>query len=160
MEALIKAFEIYGTKNEYIKLEINEIYGFPNETSFRGGYDIKCNLSVSSDIYSITTDDYYSSTGALYNFYNQLKKCYDTLNGKASYEVYFAENYLLFDVLFKDGKASISGQYRHNPMLKNILYFEFESDQSYFAEVMNDLEQLIKRFGDNKGINNIKNTST
>ena len=152
MESVIKAFEINGTKSEIIKLEINEVYGFPKETSFRGGYDIKCNLWISSGIYSINTDSYFSSTGALYNFYDQLKQCYETLNGKASYEVYCAENYLLFDILFKDGKVSISGQYRHDPMLKNILYFEFESDQSYFVPVIKYLEQLIKRFGDNKGI--------
>ncbi|MBD5632176.1 MAG: hypothetical protein HDP34_02980 [Clostridia bacterium] len=142
----VKTFEINGTNGEVIRLEITEVYGFPNETSFRGGYDVKCSLEIACGIYSTKTDCYYSSTGAICEFYNQLKQCYDTLNGKAHYEVYCAENDLIFEVLFDSGKAQVKGKYQDEPMTKNVLHFEFLCDQSYFNETLTDLKKAINLF--------------
>ena len=73
MELPITAFYIKGLNNDFIKLEILEIYGFPAETSFRGGYDIKCRLEISCGIYHLLTDNYFSSTDALLQFLENLK---------------------------------------------------------------------------------------
>lgn len=151
MEYPIKAFEITGRDNARIKLEITEVYDFPNLTSFRGGYDILCNLEITAGVYVMRTDRYYSSTGALYDFYTALKLRYDELNGKAVYHVYHAENDLDFEVVFEQGRVTITGSYRDDPVLKNSLDFEFISDQSYFTEVLNDLKKIIVAFGDNNG---------
>lgn len=78
----IKCFEIKGFKQERIKLEILEVFGFPDETSFRGGYDIRCNLEINAGIYACRTENYYSSTSALYDFYIALQNCYDNLTAR------------------------------------------------------------------------------
>ncbi|MBO9131060.1 hypothetical protein [Bacillus sp. 165] len=36
----MKEFIIAG-KHGFIRIELNEVYGFPNETSYLGGYDVK-----------------------------------------------------------------------------------------------------------------------
>ena len=153
MEQPIKAFEIKDGKGNYVKLEIIEVYGFPDQNSFRGGYDIKCNLTIKSGLYFVDTNYYLSSTGALYNFYNDLNKAYKKLTGATKYEVYLSENDLTFTVLFEQGEVKVTGKYQDNPTEKNILEFEFYSDQSFFYEVLQDLKTVINLFGDNKGKN-------
>lgn len=153
MEYPIKVFEIKGRGNECIKLEIAETFDFPKRTTFRGGYDIRCSLDITVGIYTAHTDHYYSSTGALYNFYVALQNCYSTLNGKAIYAVYMPENDLTIEVLFDEGRVEIKGQYRDNMVERTSLLFEFVSDQSYFNEVLRDLKKIVLAFGDNKGIN-------
>lgn len=153
MDYPIKVFEIKGFSGERIKLEITDVFGFPNETSFRGGYDVKCNLEISSGPYSVRTNNYYSSTGALYNFYDELFKCYNDLNGMASYNLDFPENYFDLNVKFDEYGVNISGKYQDDSIIKNILNFEFTSDQSYFKEVVSDLKKIVLQFGDNQGIN-------
>ena len=153
MEYPIRVFEIKGYGNECIRLEIAETFGFPNETSFRGGYDVRCSLDITVGIYTAHTDHYYSSTGALYNFYIALQNCYNTLNGKAIYAVSMAENDLTMKVLFNKGKVEIKGHYRDNLAESTSLSFELVSDQSYFNEVLLDLKKVVLAFGDNKGIN-------
>ena len=144
MDYPIKAFEIIGRNDERIKLEITEVYGYPEQTSFRGGYDVVCNLEITAGVYSVYSDHYYSSTGALYDFYTALQKCYDSLNGKAKYAVYCAENDLEFEVVFDQGRVEVIGSYSHDdPTSNNSLHFEFVSDQSYFVAVLNDLKKIV-----------------
>ncbi|MDE7107923.1 MAG: hypothetical protein K2O39_06320 [Clostridiales bacterium] len=133
-------------------MEIIEVYGFPNGTSFRGGYDILCSLEITAEAYTVRSERYYSATGALYDFYVALQNAYDKLNGKAIYNVYCAENDLEFEVTFDNGKVKVSGSYQDNPHVKNVLSFEFISDQSYFKEVLNDLKKIVLMFGDKKGM--------
>mgnify|MGYP003315649855 CR=1 FL=1 len=134
-----------------LRIDIVEVFGFPDKTSFKGGYDIKCNLEIVSNVYCVRTNNYYSSTSVLYNFYNELKKCYETINGKVQY-VDYTENKLIFDVIFKNGKVVITGRYEEDSSTNNILNFEFLSDQSYFPKVLDDLKVVIDKFGNNQGI--------
>ncbi|MDE6356045.1 MAG: hypothetical protein K2L67_02265 [Clostridia bacterium] len=152
MDYPIKVFEIKGISGERIKLEIIEVFGFPKETSFRGGYDVSCNLEISSGLYNMRTNHYYSSTGALYNFYNELLKCYNDLIGMASYKLNYPENYLDLNVEFDEYGVNISGKYQDDPTVENFLNFEFTSDQSYFREVLSELKKIVLQFGDNQGI--------
>ena len=153
MDYPIKAFEIKGFPGERIKLELIAVFGFPNEISFKGGYDIGCNLEINSGAYSMRTNHYYSSTGALYNFYNKLLKCYNDLKGTASYELIYPDNYFDLNVKFDEyGSVNISGKYQDRPDVKNVLNFEFTSDQSYFKEVISDLKKIVLQFGDNQGV--------
>lgn len=147
MEQPLKAFEINDGKGNFIKLAINEIYGYPNEPSFRGGYDINCDLTIKSGLYCVETDRYLSTTGALYNFYSGLNKAYKDLNGSVKYEVYTPENDLTFTVTFESGNVKITGKYQDDPAEKNILNFEFRSDQSFFPEVLRDLKTVFNFFG-------------
>ena len=154
MDYPIKVFEIKGFGEESIKLEILEVFGFPNEISFRGGYDIRCNLEITSGLYTFRTEHYYSATSALYDFYVALLNCYNILNGKATYNVYCAENDFVFEVTFNLGQIKVNGKYKDDPIKKNFLNFEFGSDQSYFKEVLSDLKKIVLMFGDKKGIKN------
>lgn len=155
MDYPIKVFEI-GSGQEYIKLEILEVFGFPKDTSFRGGYDIRCNLEIKASVYTCCTENYFTATGALYDFYVALQDCYDKLNGKAIYSVYYPENNLVFEVEFDRGQVKIEGTYQDNPAIENVLKFEFGSDQSYFKQVLSDLKRIILTFGDKKGINKVR----
>ena len=152
MDYPIKIFEIKGSSGERIKLEITEVFGFPDETSFRGGYDVKCNLEMNFGPYSMNTDGYYSSTGALFNFYTELLKCYNDLKGSAAYRPDFPENNFDLSIEFDEHGVNISGRYQDDPAVNNILSFEFNSDQSYFKEVVGDLKKVVLQFGDNQGI--------
>lgn len=146
MEFPVKVFEIKGCGGELIGLDILQIYGFPHETSFRGGYDVQCRLNIRCGIYGVETDNYFSSTGDLQKFYDSLNKCYNALNGKCEYSVYVPENDLNFEIVFKQGKAEIKGSYKDDPARNNVLHFEFASDQSYFSSVLSDLKKALKQF--------------
>lgn len=141
MDYPIKVFEIKGLSNERVKLEITDVFDFPDRTSFRGGYDIQCTLEISSGPYNIRTDSYYSSTGALYSFYNELCKCYQDLKGIAAYKLNYPENELDLNIEFNEHIVNISGKYQDDSAVKNILNFEFTSDQSFFQEVIIDLKK-------------------
>ncbi len=151
MEYPIKVFEIKGCEDESIKLEIVEVFGFPDETSFWGGYDVRCNLEIKVGVYTVRTE-HYSSTGSLYDFYIALLNYYNTLNGKAIYDAYMAEHDLTIEILFNQGQVEVKGQYRYDATKRTSLVFEFVSDQSYFNEVLRDLKKIVLSFGDNKGI--------
>ena len=145
MKENMVAFDIKGS-NGRIKLEIVEVYGFPEMTSFRGGYDIRCKLTINVGVYSVSTENYFSCTGALNKFYLDLQTCYKSLNGVANYKVDFPENELKLNLNFKDGKVFIVGSYRDDVMNNNMLNFEFNSDQSYFANVLKDLKKVFEKF--------------
>ena len=152
MEYPIKVFEI-GSGQKRIKLEILEAFGFPKQTSFRGGYDIRCHLEIISGVYTCCTENYYTATGALYDFYIALQYCYDKLNGKATYSVHYPENELVFDVIFNpQGRVDVEGKYKDNPASNDALYFELGTDQSYFKDILSDLKKIFLIFGDKKGI--------
>lgn len=152
MEFPLKAFEIKNSDGSILSIEIAEIFGFPDETSFRGGYDIRCNLIISSGRICVDTDSYYSSTGALFVFYTKLKNCYDELKGSAEYRVYCPDGSdLTFTVSFDGGKVNVKGVYKDDTVESNFFSFSFTSDQSYFKEVLRDLKKVINIFGDNRG---------
>lgn len=80
-----------------ITLELNEVIGFPNNTSIEGGYDIVCTLIIDSGCYHIEYDQLYSATGTLYRFLKELNACYTDLFGSAEYHSLY-ENDLTFKV--------------------------------------------------------------
>ena len=152
MEYPIKVFEI-GSGQEYVKMEILEAFGFPKTTSFRGGYDVRCRLEIKVGVYACYTENYYTATGALYDFYVALQDCYDKLSGKVAYSVRYPENDLVLEVEFTHkGAVYVNGKYRDNPTVNDVLYFELVTDQSYFKDVLSDLKKIILAFGDKKGV--------
>ena len=56
-------FCLNGYNGEKIRLDLNEVIGFPNNTSIEGGYDIICTLVIDSACYHIEHDRLYSATG-------------------------------------------------------------------------------------------------
>ena len=70
----------------------------------------------------------------------------------ATYKLNYPENDFDLNIEFDKLGVDISGKYQDDPVVKNILYFEFTSDQSYFKEVICDLKKIVLRFGNNRAI--------
>ena len=115
--------------------------------SIEGGYDIICSLEIQSGNYHVIGEQYYSETGALYRFNEELQKCYYKLEGNADYSMLY-ERHLIFSVnMLIGGHAVVKGTYRERADKQNILEFEIETDQSCFFSVIQSINQLKDKFG-------------
>lgn len=147
----INAFCLIGNDGK-IEIIINEIFDFPNRTSIAGGYDIKCSLIIQAGNYNVCCDDFYSSTGTLYNLLCSLTTCYDNLYGIAEYK-HILENNLEFNIeMTKFGHATVTGSFQEYPSINNILSFEYETDQTCIKDAISQLKLITETFGDNTGI--------
>ncbi|KAF5062087.1 hypothetical protein DSECCO2_308390 [anaerobic digester metagenome] len=143
----MEIFSLKGYENEKISLELNEVLGFPDTTSYEGGYDIICTLTINVGCYNVICEEYYSATGAVYNFSNELQKCYDNLEGQAEYHL-FLENNLVFTVSMKSlGHAVVTGTFQDRTDRENILGFEMETDQTCILQVIQAINGLKKYIG-------------
>ena len=142
------AFKMTGI-GEYIELTIEEVWGFPKETSYGGGYGAKGILSIRAGQYSVI-DNHYFTTGELYKFLTELKACYEKLNGTAILRNTEKELELKceFD---KFGHVIITGNFQANPVINNILSFEIFSDQTQIKDSIANLESIYEIFGNEKG---------
>lgn len=149
----MEIFSLYGIdKKEGIRLELNEVIGFPHSTGYDGGYDIICTLQIDVGCYHVKCDRYFSATGALYRFSDALKECYEKLNGQAEYRL-FLENDLSFSVsMTSNGHAVVSGKFQERSDRNTALEFEMETDQTYLLPVIRGIENLKKRYGGMQGI--------
>ena len=141
---------ILRSDNGLIHLKINEVFGFPDTTCPWGGYDTKSTIEIISSNYS-AKGEVYISTGELYEFYEQLKTCYKTLQGNA--ELLSYEGNLKMKVSFDGiGHATIKGSYKEHHHEDNELLFELASDQTYIFQAVSGLEDIISVYGNNLGV--------
>ncbi|MDQ0202291.1 WapI family immunity protein [Neobacillus ginsengisoli] len=142
-------FEIAG-KEGFIRIQLNNVYGFPNETSYYGGYDVKGKIEIKSGNYYVKDAELWFSTGQLYQFFIQLQKCYTDLKGCVTFSE--SENHLKLDLNFNQyGQINIRGYFQEIVDEENILHFEFESEQSYLISTLRQLNNLVDKYGDLKG---------
>ncbi|MBS1772214.1 MAG: hypothetical protein JST82_05095 [Bacteroidetes bacterium] len=145
----MEGFSIIGDHGNYIKLSFKNVWGFPNQTSWLGGYDLNVILQVKSYNFS-GNGDYYTSTGEIYQFYKQLETCNESLSGIAEYES--QESPIKFTIQYTDfGHVTISG-ICEDIYNNNKLKFKFESDQSFIQQTLIELKAIVDRYGDMKGI--------
>lgn len=145
----MESFNIIGKKG-YVLIKFLEVYGFPDSTSFAGGYDVKGSIEIKSGGYSACGELWFS-TGEIYNFFSGLIKCHKELNGRV--EFLTTETNLKMSVDFdKLGHVIISGEYVERYDEYNKLTFEIFSDQSYLQETISDLNVIVKKYGGLKGI--------
>jgi len=143
------AFRLKGV-GSVIELSIEELFGYPNEISYGGGYGAAGILTIVSGSCSVMGRHSFT-TGELYKFYGQLQKCYETLSGIAVLEN--TERELELRCAFDNrGGVAVSGMFQENPAVENILRFEFNSDQTYAVETLSLLKEVYRVFGDYKGI--------
>jgi hypothetical protein len=148
----MEIFSLNGYENEMICLELNEVLGFPDTTSYEGGYDIICTLKIDVGCYHVLCKRYYSATGALYNFSSKLKECYQNLDGQAEYRL-LLENDLVFTVsMTSSGHAVVNGTFQERTDKDSILRFEMETDQSCFLSVIQAINDLKKTYGGMQGM--------
>ena len=137
--------------NSFLKIALVEVFDFPERTSPFGGYDVEGNLEVESGGFKVK-DKFFFTTSDLYKFYNQLKPAYKKINGEASFSCY--DKNLKFNVIFQaDGSVIISGAF--NKTLRNSensLEFKFSSDQTYLKQTLVELEAIVNKYGNEKGV--------
>ena len=138
------------TEDGQIYLKLMEVFGYPSETSFLGGYDTRTLIDIQLGNYSGkgTVD---ISTGQLYKFLQELKSCYQSLNGIASLKNYEGSFELIFD--FDGlGHVKVSGHLREDMSARTELRFELDTDQTRIPQVIYGLEDLVSIYGDEKGV--------
>lgn len=145
-------FCLNGGQNENIKMELIDVLGFPESTSYEGGYDIICRLLIDIGSYHINCDKLYSATGALYRFSDELKNCYAKLNGQAEYRLLLENDFSFTVKMTRAGHAIIHGSFQERPDKDNVFSFEIETDQSSFPPVFQGIDILKDVYGDVTGI--------
>ena len=115
-----------------------------------GGYDTQSIVEIKSSAY-VAKGEIYISTGNIYNFYSEFKKCFESLKGEAKLESY-EKNLILITSFDMYGHVNIRGEYRRYHGSENQLKFEFATDQTYLSETMSALTNLYKKYGDNMGV--------
>ena len=142
-------FTLKGDGN-YLKIELVEVYGFSETTSYSGGYDTKSLVEIYSDGFKVSSI-IWISTGEIFEFYNMLKQVNQLLAGTAY--LYHLEGNLEFNAAYgNNGHVSISGIFSKQNMLANRLKFHFESDQSYIQSTLIELEAITSMYGGMKGV--------
>ncbi|MFJ7971350.1 hypothetical protein [Psychrobacillus sp. NPDC096389] len=142
-------FKIAG-KQGFINIELNEVYGFPNETSYLGGYDVKGKINIKSGNYYVKDAEIWFSTGQIYQFFIQLQKCYNELKGSVTFSE--TENNMKIELNFnRFGQINIQGYLQEVTHQENILHYEFESEQSYLISTLRQLNSIVDYYGDLKG---------
>ena len=146
----MEVFEIKGD-NGFVKIEIKEIFGFPDETSHFGGYECRADIEIKIPSYS-AKGDFYTSTGQLFEFYEELKVCQAQLKGEVKY-LTFEGNFALKIKYTELGHVEISGMFHQSMSNINCLEFEINSDQSFLNYTVEELEVITSKYGNNKGVN-------
>ncbi|RVU00180.1 hypothetical protein EOD41_14565 [Mucilaginibacter limnophilus] len=142
-------FELKGD-NALLKVEIQDVYGYPNVTSHFGGYDARLSVKINIDGFQVL-GDIYSSTGEIYKLYQQLFACNISLKGSVHFENY--EHNLEFNAVYGiNGKVKVNGEFEKHDEFRNVLQFEFETDQSYISSTLLQLKRIVEKYGDNKGV--------
>lgn len=147
-------FCLKGYNGEKISLDLNEVIGFPDNTSIEGGYDIICTLVIDSGCYHVEHDRLYSATGALYRFSKELDTCYTDLLGSAEYHLLYENDLNIKVEMSSGGHATVTGTFQERPDKNNILQFEFCTDQTCLLSVVQDIESLKAQYGAMEGLRN------
>ncbi|MFS0864898.1 hypothetical protein [Fredinandcohnia sp. 179-A 10B2 NHS] len=141
---------IIDGKQGFIKIEFKEVYGFPNETSYLGGYDVKGKIDIKSGNYFVKDAEIWFSTGQVYQFFIELEKCYNELKGRVTFSE--SGNNLRIELNFNRlGQINIQGCFQEVAHQENILHFELESEQSYLTSTLSKLKSIVDHYGDLKG---------
>lgn len=149
-ELSMLALELKCYDNEYLRLTIDEVFGFPNEIAYGGGYGARGSLDIQVGPYNVHANHCFT-TGELYDFYCQLQKCYDSISGESilTNTDQELELKLSFD---KTGKIFVTGEFQSRLDISNRLCFEMTTDQTYISDVLADLRKVYQKFGDSSGI--------
>lgn len=135
---------------DFIHIWPEEIFGFPDHTSHYGGYEARGQVEICCGFYRVRGPLWFS-TGEVWQFYTELLKAYNDLDGMAQFKS--SEDNLVFAVTFKsDGHMALKGKYQENPAYETWLQFEVRSDQSYLIEPLAQLAAIVAHYGDMRGV--------
>jgi len=140
-----------GGRGGHLRIRFDEVFGFPHETSYYGGYDVKGKLDIQSGNYFVKEAEVWFSTGQVFQLYVQLQEMYHHLSGNISFTG--AESDFEFDLeMTRQGQIKIHGHFQELSSEDNVLHFEYESDQSYLDSTLKSLKAITHHYGDMKGI--------
>lgn len=129
-------FVLRGKQGCFVRVVLDEVLEFPNQTSHFGGYYVQGTVEIKSGSY-YAKGELWFTTGEVYEFYHQLSKCWSELCGTAAFWTY--ETNLKVEASFNNrGQVAITGYYKEFAHQENELKFEMESDQSFFVETTDD----------------------
>jgi hypothetical protein len=139
-------------ENGYIKITLVKVFGFPDKTSYAGGYDTESEIEIKSQNYFFK-GAFWTTTGEIYSFYKKLEQCQTELKGTVEYKNY-EYNLDLKIVYGETGHVKFVGEYIERPDLNTKLIFSINSDQSYLQNSLPELKIIIDKYGDNSGTKN------
>ncbi len=132
----MNGFTVKGNQG-FIRIESQNISGFPEDTSHFGGYDAVGIVEIKSGNYYVLGELWFT-TGDIYKFYKQLDKCYRELKGMATFWNY--ETSLKLEVVFNQmGQVVLQGYFKEKAHMENELHFEMECDQTFLSSTLEDL---------------------
>lgn len=142
------SFTLAGSTGS-LALQIEEVYGFPDQTSSFGGYDTRSCLRLRSHGFSVDSL-VWLSTGEVFAFYQELQAAHAQLAGTARFSS--SEENLSFALTYQvNGQVSLTGEYWESTEEANRLRFEIASDQSYLHRTLAELAAWVDRYGDHAG---------
>ncbi|MBB2145343.1 hypothetical protein GM921_07605 [Pedobacter sp. LMG 31464] len=133
-----------------ISLSFEKVFGFPETTSYLGGYDLQASITIKSSCFEVKST-MYTSTGEIYLFFDQLKNCNERLDGTAKFASYEGDLEFLAAFDHATGHVSIKGFFTEHEF-SNCLNFEFSSDQTFMTTTIKELQILFQKYGDVKGL--------
>lgn len=146
----MEEFILAGDNNNFLKIELDKVYGFPDETCHFGGYDTKSKIEIRADGFGVLAE-FYISTGEIFEFYKQLLTANKSLTGVIYLRSY--EGNLDCQIVYDDtGHVSVRGTFSKQNWFRNSLKFDFVSDQSYLQQTLIQLKIIADEYGDMKGI--------
>ena len=151
MDLPMIAFTLEG-ENGSISLEIDEVFGFPEETAYGGGFGACGAMHIQAEgltgTWSVDVKHYFN-TGELNRFEKELARCYENLGLSGTATLENAECELELALSFgKTGHVAITGKFEEHSHLNNMLHFEIGSDQTYIPKMLSQLRCVREVFGD------------
>jgi len=141
---------IYG-EDAHIEFKLIELWGFPQSTSYSGGYDGKWEVDIKSGNYYVK-DIAYLSTGELIKFDEELRVIYKSCLGKTKLMLFETDLEISLEMNNR-GQLNVVGFYKACPEVDNKLDFEFSSNQSYLDKTFVQIDEMIDSYGGVKGSN-------
>ncbi|QFK71889.1 hypothetical protein F7984_11935 [Pradoshia sp. D12] len=145
----MNGFTVKGNQG-FIRIESQNISGFPEDTSHFGGYNAVGIVEIKSGNYYVLGELWFT-TGDIYKFYKQLDKYYRELKGMATFWNY--ETSLKLEVVFNQmGQVVLQGYFKEKAHMENELHFEMECDQTFLSSTLEDLRSFVDHYGNTNGI--------
>ena len=127
-----------------------DVYGYPESTCNWGSYDLRTYLEIKSGNFYVKST-LWTSTGEIYEFYKILETCNEEVKGIANFYSY--EGNLALKVIYDNlGHVIVKGKFSEQSQFANELKFEYESDQSYLGLTLEELKQIVLKYGDMTGV--------
>ena len=134
-----KIFSLNNDSGDNIELVLTDMYDYPNNTNFGGGYEFCGSFKLQIHSTLLQKMNFYFTTSDLHDFYKELLNCNEKLNGQAKYKPKCNDaTPINIEVKYeKNGQCGIKCTYKD---CDDIFNFCFSSNQSYIQQTINELQ--------------------